>query len=618
MRIIRDQDFYESQKINIQEDVQRLKAHLNVKIGELVAHVTKSLKQYQLSVASKIDEHASNLLANLEKKQKHWTNRNRNTEMEAIYKDVKTILNGSDNRFENATKTFVKVKSFHEAIAKSEYKPRLKLTVDLSETCRYIDTITHTLNEGFYAAKALKGAMDSDEYCDKTKTHEIQINQLITNGNLEEFQAYLRKFPTNMRRYLLEHEYGYESILHKAVRNCDLPFLRYFVDDCGLAITDGLLESIPSKPPDLNSVEQIAEYIVNKQPGLAPDLLHLSVNLNSVSLCHLALDKYKVGVDEPNVNGEKAIFLAIQKRHWDTFLFLLERGACLTGGTMEEKWFEDEDFSKIRQSNILHAAVGFNRLSLKFLQECLYQNQDFLYEKNEKGQMPIEFAMEKHLLFQNKKWLELLLPKVPNALHVYNRSVVKGSMNNRHHWYRDQEYIFQVLSKAIEFRDTSKLSCFQQLKWLDWKVKDPKTGLTLLHKAAKLGNIEAVNFLSRQIDVNSRAFDGQTPLHLAAFWGHFKAVVILRVRHNASVNLCDNLGRDALYRCHQGGRRGHGRTAEIELVLTGNHNQLESYVFNTSSSDEDEVFHFGRRVDRGRFYQINEADDYLSDDGNIY
>ena len=98
------------------------------------------------------------------------------------------------------------------------------------------------------------------------------------------------------------------------------------------------------------------------------------------------------------------------------------------------------------------------------------------------------------------------------------------SINGRKQWKRDSLYTYQTVSKAIEYQK-SKLYVFRQLEWLDWTVRDPSTGMTLLHKAAKIGNLEAVRFFVEHIDVNCRENDGQTPLHLAVFWGHFHITI---------------------------------------------------------------------------------------------
>ena len=75
--------------------------------------------------------------------------------------------------------------------------------------------------------------------------------------------------------------------------------------------------------------------------------------------------------------------------------------------------------------------------------------------------------------------------------------------------------------------------------------KDPFTGFTALHWAAKHGNQTMVNVLveSYDVDVNQKSHGGYTALHLAQHYQHTKMCTILVDEFNADANVRDNYGR---------------------------------------------------------------------------
>ncbi|WP_333023370.1 ankyrin repeat domain-containing protein [Wolbachia endosymbiont of Pentidionis agamae] len=72
-------------------------------------------------------------------------------------------------------------------------------------------------------------------------------------------------------------------------------------------------------------------------------------------------------------------------------------------------------------------------------------------------------------------------------------------------------------------------------------------GKTLLHYAAKYGNIKGVTFLiEKGADFNAKDHNGWTPLHLAAKCGHTKVIDVL-IKHRADVNSLDKCGYTPLH-----------------------------------------------------------------------
>jgi ankyrin repeat protein len=78
-----------------------------------------------------------------------------------------------------------------------------------------------------------------------------------------------------------------------------------------------------------------------------------------------------------------------------------------------------------------------------------------------------------------------------------------------------------------------------------------------LFEAAVLGDHTAVReLLAKGADVNERAEDGRTALHVAAERGHERIVALLRNRPDADLNAKDSLGRTALTLAAFNGRLG--------------------------------------------------------------
>ncbi|KAL5270992.1 hypothetical protein ACHWQZ_G001591 [Mnemiopsis leidyi] len=76
-----------------------------------------------------------------------------------------------------------------------------------------------------------------------------------------------------------------------------------------------------------------------------------------------------------------------------------------------------------------------------------------------------------------------------------------------------------------------------------------KGGLSAFHLSVGLSGSKALEIVAVLLDgnanPNNRAFDGLTPLHIAAMWGHLQAVELL-VNSDADIEICDNDGKTAL------------------------------------------------------------------------
>ena len=584
-------------------------------IGKIVDRVKSVLEELESRINEEIDRLAAEHIANIEKKENYWCCDERTSEIEKTLNEVHEEL--SENGVEH--ETFTKVKTVNEKLAEAEYDEKFRFTLDLGRTEYAFHDVFYSFNVDLYALEALVDDRGLGQKVKKTDKQILHVRKLIDQGDLDGLKSYLGKFPENIRRYLLESD----SVLSAAVQACDFNLVRYFVDDCQLAIGDSLLEVKRDWYGDnnwnLETAEKIATYLVHKQPSLAGKLLSFAVYLNSVNLCRLAIDEYKVKIDQPLwgvTSKETAVFKAANDGKWEVFEYLCKKGAELSNGTFRERysWYYLED------CNILHAAVAGSRYDMKFIQHCLWNNRDFLYHRNESGQTPVELALKEE--YSNRNWMKFLMPRVPNVLHMLNKSIVNRSINNRKQWNRDSLYTYETLSKAIEYRE-SRLCHFKEMEWLDWTVRDPSTGMTLLHKAAKIGNLEAVRFLVKHIDVNCRANDGQTPLHLAVFWGHIKITICLLVKNEADWTLKDNKGRSVRYRCEQGFRRNHKRCCDIldflsystmEYLKTLYSNEYYPYI--SDSTEDDLCVGGGNR--NPEIYEVDDSDDYSSDEDSDF
>ena len=72
------------------------------------------------------------------------------------------------------------------------------------------------------------------------------------------------------------------------------------------------------------------------------------------------------------------------------------------------------------------------------------------------------------------------------------------------------------------------------------------TGRTALHVAAERGEQEAVNFFLERTDllglINMQDEEGNTPMHLAAFGGHYKVLLLLANRRDVDINATNKEG----------------------------------------------------------------------------
>lgn len=75
--------------------------------------------------------------------------------------------------------------------------------------------------------------------------------------------------------------------------------------------------------------------------------------------------------------------------------------------------------------------------------------------------------------------------------------------------------------------------------------KKPTSTTTLLHQAARAGNIEQIQSLvSKGTDINVKDWLDKTPLHYAAFYG-YRDVAALLVANSANINVEDRGGPGA-------------------------------------------------------------------------
>ena len=539
------------------------KKQVNLKICELIVHATNKLREIEGSIADLFEETEAELVASIDDKKQNWMNVDRMLEKEALVNDVFLILNGSVQNYEKTTDIFTKVKSYHETIANVEQQPKPDLKVQVAY-------ITHCISSFSCSVRNLRWNNSTGYHPSTLKNPmEDRICKLISNGSLKDFKEVVDKFPSNLRQYLVNGK----TYVKQAIRECQFEFVRYFVDDCHISVTEDLFSNIRSLESNIQLAEVIAEYLVNKNPNLATSLLYKSVDLNSLKLCRLALEKFNVNIDEPQPDHEKAIFEAVERKKWDVFLFLLKKGARVDNGNIYEVEDQNQDPDlenrmMVGGSNILHVALCKRKPRLEFVEQCLYQNPDFLYERNEKNETPVEVAFKMSSSRKEKKWMKLLFPKVPNFLHILNKSNINGAMKRRRQWQIGEEYTFKTLSKAIEISNSESFYDVKNIEWLDWTAQDPKTGVTLLHVAAKNGNHGVIYFLVQHVDVNCQTLTGQTALHLASFWGHPKVVRDLKLKYGADLKILDKNGKSALDWCNEGARCGRRYAADVRTILT--------------------------------------------------
>ena len=510
---------------------------LNLAINELIVKATMKLEEIEKTIVEKIDDETSKFVQFIDEKEIDWLSMDRESEVVDIFNEFYQVLDGSIENEEEVVEVYMKAKSFDEKMAEIEHQPETNLDIILSGNEEKISDFCYRVE---------KMSNEPRRYFENETKIENEICKLISDGKLTEFKKFLYKLSKNIRRYVVENE----IFIKQSIRDCKIKFLKFFMEDCQIPMTDELWSSLPTEQKDLQPLEQVAEYLVSKRPVLAKKMFQLSVDLDSLKLCRLAVETYNVSVDNvQEFTCEPAIFRAVQLQKWNVFRYLLHKGAKSTDGTIKEVR-QCTGRGSVAGSNVLHGIVSSHEPRAEFIQECLSFNRDFLYERNRYEEFPIETGLRMIYSDTKSEWLELLVPVVPNFVRILNKSTIKGSMAQRRQWQKDQNYIFQLLWKSVDYENESDLSKLRGMKSkFDWTVREPKTGMTLLHRAAKLGNRKAVDEFVKEIGVNCRANNGQTALHLAVSSGHRLIVFKLTKHYGANVALVDDRGRTAFDCC---------------------------------------------------------------------
>ncbi|XP_048251786.1 uncharacterized protein LOC124123099 [Haliotis rufescens] len=336
-----------------------------------------------------------------------------------------------------------------------------------------------------------------------------------------------------------------DNILHLACRGGNKPLVEYILPKTDINIRGNI-----GRTPLMNAAwignKAVFDLLVSKRADITQtdddndNILHLACRGGNKSLVEYLLPKTDINI-RGNI-GRTPLMNAAWRGKKDVFDFLVSKGADIT--------LTDDD-----NDNILHLAC---RGGNKPLVEYILPKTDINIRGNI-GRTPLmnaawrgkrevfDFLMSKgaditlidddkddilHLTCEggNKALVQDLLPKMDINCHGKRgwTSVMKGA-------YSGKKDTFELLlSKGANPSLTGD------------------DNDTLLHAASEGGNIDIVRHVIGDFDINTRGWNGHTPLMLAVCGGH-KDVVDFLVDYGADVHMVDNDGDSLLHlACEKG------------------------------------------------------------------
>jgi ankyrin repeat protein len=251
----------------------------------------------------------------------------------------------------------------------------------------------------------------------------------------------------------------------------------------------------------------------------------------AIDILELLVTDMKEVLDHTDEDQQTAIMQAARKGDYKTFMYLLKKGASLSGKDKEGK-------------NILHlAAWGANK---KIMEELLKRGFD-IHEKDDRGRTPLHVTT-----FWGKKNASLFLlekgadpnigdkeGKTPftSALYDQNLTVVKKMLP-----LMNKENLHKSMIAIAGSRTKSN----KAMKYLLDHVDLDKVGTQALMKAASWGTVGNIKLLkSKGVSLTTQDSEGQTPL-IHSIQGRNRGVIPYLIE-GSDVNHQDQKGKTALF-----------------------------------------------------------------------
>ena len=135
------------------------------------------------------------------------------------------------------------------------------------------------------------------------------------------------------------------------------------------------------------------------------------------------------------------------------------------------------------------------------------------------------------------------------------------------------QYGRTALHHAAEYKHLELVKYLVVEQQVDPLCKDEDWGYTSLHTACIGGDMEVIQFLINESQkymsledvINERAKNGNTPFHIAAFYGHLPVIKFFITELNFDPNTPGFMGRPALHTAAQ-----QGRLESCQLPYRGN------------------------------------------------
>jgi ankyrin repeat protein len=328
-----------------------------------------------------------------------------------------------------------------------------------------------------------------------------------------------------------------------------------------------------------NYFPYLVEDTLNK---LGWTLLHVAVYRGQVERVAQLLQEGKIKVNEPGRNGKTALHLAAEGGHLEIANMLLDAGASLTlkdgkGKISVQRALEEGHLELIRLlirrgSPIPDPFVATVVGRLDLLNGFLKSDRKGVDQKTPYGQTLLHLAAwfgqtraVSALLAQGAKVDEYTcdFPTElwPNNIFGVTALDIASALGH-------EEIVRELIRFGSSIRETNgSEDPFQYI-----------TTLAPLHRVARYGHTRVAKlYLDAKVPLSVKVAEtGQTPLHLAACWGHGDMTELF-LKHGADVHAADEMGRTPLHAAVESGdervvhlllKHGAKVTTRDELKLT--------------------------------------------------